>query len=420
MYIQPHPWSFLKSRICMAFVLLTLVLGTAGLSGCGTLIPTVKPVTITFSFPATDRAYYESLKDKFRTENPQIIVELKPWTANPTQSELATDVIVLTWDMALYSQSQTVQASLPLDILIDQDRSFNRDDFYPGTLKAFSDTGKVYAIPSGLDPWVMFYNKDLFDQYNVPYPKEGWTWDDFLAIASALTHSDIKSFGFTTLPNSPDPFFFLMQHGGKLVDDSGRPTFLDPLNIESMEWYTRLFSSNEVALSPKRANEIFGYSNESTWVAIYKGNVGMWTGNLSQRGGMNQTNNPWKFSWGVAPLPKDQVAFTGASYEGLAISAKSQNQDASWKWITFLSKQVPYRLMPARISVAEASAFENQAGKEVAAAARMAMKNAILADPATTGSILQAVQVFMGAVQKMLDGQMTVKEALTWGQAQAQ
>jgi len=41
----------------------------------------------------------------------------------------------------------------------------------------------VWAIPAGVDMLVMFYNQDLFDQYDVPYPEVGWTWGDFLDTA---------------------------------------------------------------------------------------------------------------------------------------------------------------------------------------------------------------------------------------------
>ena len=31
------------------------------------------------------------------------------------------------------------------------------------------------------------YNRDLFDEAGVDYPKEGWTWDEFREVAKKLT-----------------------------------------------------------------------------------------------------------------------------------------------------------------------------------------------------------------------------------------
>jgi multiple sugar transport system substrate-binding protein len=39
----------------------------------------------------------------------------------------------------------------------------------------------------------IIYNKAIFDDHGVPYPKDGWTWEDFVATAQALRDSPSKS-----------------------------------------------------------------------------------------------------------------------------------------------------------------------------------------------------------------------------------
>lgn len=80
---------------------------------------------------------------------------------------------------------------------IEQDPSFDLADFYPAMLDFYTDEGSVWAIPSGVDLVAMFYNKDLFDQYDVPYPEVGWTWDDFLSKAQALRDPDAGVYAYT-------------------------------------------------------------------------------------------------------------------------------------------------------------------------------------------------------------------------------
>ena len=68
----------------------------------------------------------------------------------------------------------------------------------PVRWKPFRLEGKQYAVPFGVDPWVMFYNKDLFDHYTVAYPQPGWDWTDFLAQAQALRHPEDSIYGYAS------------------------------------------------------------------------------------------------------------------------------------------------------------------------------------------------------------------------------
>src|SRR3989442_1626458 len=54
-------------------------------------------------------------------------------------------------------------------------------------LSIFSSANAVYGLPRGYTPLVVVYNKDLFDRAGIPYPRDDWTWDDFLRIAKRLT-----------------------------------------------------------------------------------------------------------------------------------------------------------------------------------------------------------------------------------------
>ena len=393
--------------------LLVLLCGMS-LSACGLGAPTVQPVTITFAFPDYDQAFYEGLLAKFKAQQPAISVELQPWqTSSRSQSDNTSDVSVVGSEVLSTTNPQDVisTSAMPLDAFIEQDSSFKVDDFYPGTMDAFKLESKTYAIPSGLDPWVMYYNRDLFDHYQVTYPQPGWTWDDFLLKTGALTHKDEGVFGYTPRQNYPDALFFLMQHGGHLVDELGKPTLDDPLNVEAMQWYTGLFHEYHVAPTPQDAYAAFGYSQAYDILGILKGKVGMWIGPLSERGGTTDQVK-WNMQWGVAPLPRDKIAFTGSYFEGFAISAASTNATVTWKWISFLSQQAPMRLMPARRSQAESQQYANQAGKDVASAAQASLENVLLATPDTVHKLGPVFDLFFQAVTKMVANGVPVEDAL--------
>jgi multiple sugar transport system substrate-binding protein len=264
----------------------------------------------------------------------------------------------------------------------------------------------------------MYYNRDLFDRFQVPYPQPGWTWGDFLLKAGALTHKDEDLFGYTPRAYYPDALFFLMQHGGQLVDSAGKPTLDDPLNVEAMQWYTGLFQEYHVAPTPQEAYAAFGYSQDTAILGILKGKVGMWIGPLSERGGTTDLVK-WNMNWGVAPLPRDKIAFTGSYFEGFAISAASKNAPTAWKWISFLSQQAPMRLMPARRSLAESQQYANQAGKDVAAAAQASLENVLLATPDTVHKLGPVFDLFFQTVTKMVADGAPVEDALKVAQQSA-
>ena len=59
--------------------------------------------------------------------------------------------------------------------------------FSPAVLDIFRRDGALWALPKGYTPMVIAYNKDMFDRAGLPYPRDGWTWEEFRATARALT-----------------------------------------------------------------------------------------------------------------------------------------------------------------------------------------------------------------------------------------
>jgi len=72
--------------------------------------------------------------------------------------------------------------------------------------------GQLWGIPAGVDLWVMYYNKDLFDRYGIPYPEPKWTWDDFVDTILSVRHVGEGIFGCLT-DDTLFPFALVYQHG---------------------------------------------------------------------------------------------------------------------------------------------------------------------------------------------------------------
>ena len=137
-------------------------------------------------------------------------------------------------------------ALVSLDALMAGDKDLNPADFLPNALKMFVDSGKTWALPAGLDPQVVYFNKDYFDKRGVPYPDANWTRDDFLEKVLKLRDPATGTFGYAIASDFLDPILFVYQHGGRLFDDLQNPTrttFTDPKTIEAVEWYAKLLQA---------------------------------------------------------------------------------------------------------------------------------------------------------------------------------
>jgi ABC-type glycerol-3-phosphate transport system substrate-binding protein len=261
---------------------------------------------------------------------------------------------------------------------------------------------------------VIYYNQDLFDRYSAPYPQIGWTWDDFLERAVILRDPEAFVFGYGPRLDLTDAVFFVYQHGGRIFDDletPTRPTFDDRLTVEALDWYAQLVHDHDAACSLSQASRSFGSGSYAVYQGIRRSKVGMWSGGLSERGGLTWPFR-WTMAWGIVPLPSEAQSWTEAVVEGYAISASTQHPDACWEWIAWLSKQVPYRLMPARKSLAESSAYEELVGAEVAAAARASMEHAFFINTAHLGQYEGAMEAFGDALRDILQGHKTPREAM--------
>ncbi|MCC2685933.1 MAG: extracellular solute-binding protein family 1, partial [Paenibacillaceae bacterium] len=86
-----------------------------------------------------------------------------------------------------------INPDLQLDISeLIKKHNIDLSRFDPAPLDAMKSMtgGKLYGLPRQNNLMVMFYNKDLFDKFGVPYPKDGMTWDDALAVAHKMTRTE--------------------------------------------------------------------------------------------------------------------------------------------------------------------------------------------------------------------------------------
>ncbi|MBL8983995.1 MAG: sugar ABC transporter substrate-binding protein [Gemmatimonadetes bacterium] len=173
-----------------------------------------------------------------------------------------------------------VSASVLLDLRPFASRVGVRlEDYYPNVLEIFARGEAVYAFPKGFSPVVYYYNRALFDQAGLPYPQDGWTWDEFTATARALTR-DLDGDGATDQWGTAlmRPFYawqaVVWSGGGDILSADGQRASgaLDsPATISSLEFLTSLVLTHGVAPRPNAFRAVTG--NESR--LFYSGRLGL-------------------------------------------------------------------------------------------------------------------------------------------------
>jgi multiple sugar transport system substrate-binding protein len=385
--------------------------------------------TILFAVGDVEQPLYEGLVESFEEANPDIHVRLVSINEILGLDLLGGDVpddfrqrLVSQADVVnMQADRETVQQGLVRDLtpLVQADPNFQRDDFYPGTLESGQWGGGTWSLPTRVMFDLIYYDKDAFDEAGVSYPEPGWSWDDFLATATALTVREagqVTRWGF--VQPSPRYLPFIEGRVGPLIDqttDPPIPRFDRPEVAEAVRWYVDLYLKEEVA--PFFEEEEGALASEGQML-VESGQAVMWHEWSALWAYRNEQGNR-----GVVPYPVD-APDSGTTLmvwaDGLSMSAGTAHPDAAWRWMDFvtrqdLSRQGPLvRFLPPRYSVAESIGFWDEMDEELADALRYAIDHSYIAQT-TTG-----YGAFFDALEAALAGEKSVEEALSEAQTQAE
>jgi multiple sugar transport system substrate-binding protein len=262
----------------MVLVVLTIAMPAVAQDG---------PVTVTISTWAgvDESAELQEILDDINDGNDVFQVIHQPMPADymtQVQTQMAGGVGAdMYWlsqeNMSLASQGVLLELS---DCLADAEEGTVADvnDYYPDVFKANLYEDGVYGLPWIAQPVVVYYNTDLFDAAMLDYPEEGWTWDDFVETAKALTldtdgDGEIDQWGFTQIDGWPPPFMWIWQAGGELINEDFTEAPIDsPEFLEGMEFFLSLTYNGEFTPSQEYiAEQGFNEPFKAGKIAMFMG-----------------------------------------------------------------------------------------------------------------------------------------------------
>jgi multiple sugar transport system substrate-binding protein len=236
---------------------------------------------------------------------------------------------------------------------------FDFSDFGKAGLNFCTEAnGKQNAIPTFVDYWILYYNKEIFDQKGVAYPK---SMDEIFTAAQKLTDTGKGIYGFVSrgLKNANVPVWtsWLLGQGVETVSADGKLLTDTPEAIWAAELYKRL--NREVA-----PPGTVGFNWNECQTTFAQGRAAMW---LDGIGFATPLEDPTKsriagkVGYGVVP-PGPKAQHSAIFGDGLGVTAYSKKKGAAWFYVQyFTNKANQLRLLQNGAgSPARNSAFKNE------------------------------------------------------------
>ena len=158
---------------------------------------------------------------------------------------------------------------------------FKPDDFWGNALATGKVQGKQLALPAQLGAEILLYNKRLFQEGNINPPPAGWTWDQFIASAKALSRAGQGDqpgrWGMFIGQGTPTLASLAWQHGAQLVpEDGSRIDLGEPGTIRAVELMREMIETHKIAApvpadqAPAPGQQMFGW-----WPSMNSGRIAM-------------------------------------------------------------------------------------------------------------------------------------------------
>lgn len=219
---------------------------------------------------------------------------------------------------------------------IDRD-GIDPNDFYQPIWDFSRQPDDTYTAWSlGNQPRLIYYNIDMFEEAGVPLPPkdwtaEGWTWDDFVETAKALTIEG-ERWGALVFDDTGCEQTFSVNNGlaeGIYSEDALTFQLAEPQGYEAIQWLADLSLVHKV--QPERGLVTEANSGNGLFL---QGRVGMI---FRTQGTMAYfRNNGIDFNWDVASPPANVDHKTEGSLICYAIPTAAQNPEGAWELLKFL------------------------------------------------------------------------------------
>ena len=288
--------------------------------------------------------YWGDIKKAYEDSHPGVTIEMVDLGSTDYMTVLATELsgsgtdfdVVTIKDVPGYATLVQKNSILPLDDYIAAD-GVDLGKYAGATDQVIVD-GKLYELPFRNDFWVIFYNKDLFDEKGVSYPTNDMTFDEYDALAREVTDT---SFGSQIYGTHYHTWRSTVQLFGVL---DGKHSILDG-NYEFTKPYYEMVLNQEKDGVCRTYNDLktegLHYSAAFSGGDVAMMNQGSWfIATLITNLASGEYDADLCGNWGIVKYPHAEGVEAGSTLgtiTGLSVTSATDTPDEAWEFVKWVS-----------------------------------------------------------------------------------
>ena len=305
-------------------------------------------VTITIGdYPTADkpeeRAAFDEQIELFEKANPNIT--LKPstetWDAQTFQAKLAGGTLPTVMGVSLTYAHELISNNKVPDMTPYLEELDLVKDLNPLALKNVSDdSGKIYAIPTGLFSVGVAYNRELFEKAGLDPDAPPTTWDEVREYAKTISDKvpGVTGYAQMTKNNTGGWMLTTMTYsmGGSIQDDAGTKSVMGDATKQALQLL------HDMRWEDNSMGEQFLYDQDAVRQDFAAGKIGIVLQAPDIYQPAIQTYGMDKDALGVGALPQangTNGTLTGGTLKLFNVKASPNELLAAAKWIKFYEFQ---------------------------------------------------------------------------------
>ena len=301
--------------------------------GAGEETATAEPILIRFAGWGNieELTLYENIAAAHMEEDPNIQIESLGFPGSDYSQKLFSWIASGDPPENLRTGTQYFPTLWADDVLIPLTEYFNLDEnllddaqYLTELYDIYTIDDEMYATVIGPNVMAAFVNMDMVEEAGLAYPDASWTYDDYTAMAVAMTSGE----GISRTFGSSNAYWWMVwesqlwARGGDLFDQIYDPTtcLLDSAEmVATCQWFQDLVRVHAAAPT---AGEVSGF--EGGWNS---GRIGL---EINGTWAVNARRKITAFNWDLAHLPRAEFQGSAHAAGGIVIPRTAQHPDAAW------------------------------------------------------------------------------------------
>jgi len=272
----------------------------------------------------------------FEDKHPKVQVNMVATSGSGTDVKIMTMIsggtppdVMYVWP-EIFPKFASEGIYMPLDDYMAR-HHLSRDMWFENLLQPYIWHDKLYGLPRSWHPYLLYYNKDLFEAAGAQFPQPDWTWDDVIREGKLLTRDTdgdgrIDQYAIAGVPWQ----IFVWGCGGDVFDDTGHCKLDSPEATRGLELYYDLIYKYHIMPTPQELRESRNAQDLFLTGKVAMFALGIWC--------VPDFREIKQFDWDIQVMPAGPVKrVTTLVTAGWATYAKTKHPEEALAFTTYLA-----------------------------------------------------------------------------------